>query len=215
MTAPPPATMVWLVRHGQRADVDPAWQPRRCHHTEVPLSSLGEAQAAATGARLAREGLAAMVASPYLRAVQTADAIARAAGLCVGIERGAMEWQNPAWFPSRPPLESPRALAARFAAIDPSYRSLVRPRWPETLEQVRARMARTIRRLVAAFEGPLLVVGHGATVLHMAQALLGASAAVETRLCAPVGLRWANGRWRLTTNGATDHLTGSLLDLKH
>lgn len=199
-------TILHLVRHGQRADTDPAWRPKVCQHTEVPLSPLGEKMADATGRRLAGEGIRVIYCSPYLRAVQTAAAIARHTGLRIFIEPGVMEHQNINWFPRRPPLETVAALAKRFPAIDPSHRTLVRPVWPETKEEVLARLKRSAQAIVARGGGSVLVVGHGMTVFGMATALLDPPYPVDDALCGLTRLVLRPRGWRLQLNGVTDHL---------
>ena len=64
---------VFLVRHAEAAPGEP---------DELrPLTDAGRAAARALGERLAQEQLDAVVTSPYLRARETGEAIARAAGL--------------------------------------------------------------------------------------------------------------------------------------
>jgi broad specificity phosphatase PhoE len=189
-------------------DTDPAWKPQVCHHTEVPLSPLGQAQAEALGRRLATARIAHLFCSPYLRAVETASAIARHTGLAIRIEPGAMEWQNVDWFPRRPPLQTTAELATQFPMIDASYIARVQPVWPETEAQARERLGRTIKQLVGEFAGSILVIGHGMTVMGMADALLDPPyAGVDDALCGIVRLALRNGKWKLQLNGDTDHLT--------
>lgn len=210
--ATPGVSTVWLVRHGQRMDVDPAWKPRRCHHTEVPLSPLGHSQADALGRRLATAGIEHLFCSPYLRAVQTAVAVARHTGLPIKVEHGVMEWQNIAWFPASPPLESVASLATQYPALNTGYRSRVQPTWPETLDQNRQRLRQTIKQLVRDEKGPILVVGHGATVVGMARALLSSpEQRIADALCGIVQLQFKSGQWRLEMNGETTHLEGGTL----
>jgi phosphohistidine phosphatase SixA len=63
---------LFVVRHAEAAPGEP-------DHLR-PLTSAGRKAAAALGKRLASEGIDAVVSSPLLRARQTADAIAAAAG---------------------------------------------------------------------------------------------------------------------------------------
>jgi broad specificity phosphatase PhoE len=71
-------TRVLLVRHGQSQGNA---ERRFGGHSPTPLSELGRRQAEATGRALAREGVTAVYSSDLLRAVQTAEPLARAAGL--------------------------------------------------------------------------------------------------------------------------------------
>ena len=210
------ANIIWLVRHGQRRDTDPTWKPRVCHHTEVPLSPMGQAQAAALGERLTGEGIDHLFCSPYLRAVQTASAIARQTGLAIKIEHGAMEWQNLDWFPKRPPLQTVEELAVQFPEIDTTYQSRIQPVWPETESQARHRLGRTIKQLSSEFEGQILVVGHGMTVMGMAGELLDSpKTRVDDVLCGIVQLQFHNGKWELELNGDAGHLRGELASSLH
>ena len=63
---------LFVVRHAEAAPGEP-------DHLR-PLTSAGRKAAAALGKRLASEGIDAVVSSPLLRARQTAEAIAAAAG---------------------------------------------------------------------------------------------------------------------------------------
>src|SRR5579883_1131315 len=69
-----------LVRHAEAAAGDP--------DALRPLTAAGRAHARALGQRLREEGLAldAVVTSPLLRARQTGEAIARAAGLAAEVD---------------------------------------------------------------------------------------------------------------------------------
>jgi broad specificity phosphatase PhoE len=75
-------TRVLLVRHGQSQGNA---ERRFGGHSPTPLSGLGRRQAEATARALASEGLTAIYSSDLLRAVQTAEPLARATGL--GINR--------------------------------------------------------------------------------------------------------------------------------
>jgi broad specificity phosphatase PhoE len=72
------STRILLVRHGQSQGNA---ERRFGGHSPTPLSELGVAQAEATARALAREGVTAIYSSDLLRAVQTAEPLAREAGL--------------------------------------------------------------------------------------------------------------------------------------
>jgi probable phosphoglycerate mutase len=73
-------TRVLLIRHGQSQGNA---ERRFGGHTPTPLSQLGHAQAEATARALATEGITAIYSSDLLRAVQTAEPLARATGLSI------------------------------------------------------------------------------------------------------------------------------------
>ena len=116
---------IWVVRHGERADVDPEWEKTATRPHDPPLTALGHVQAAATATVLAGEAIEAIFSSPFLRCMQTAAAIARALGLQIRIEPGLSEILNASWYSSDPVDEamSDDALAAAVgdALIDRSY----------------------------------------------------------------------------------------------
>jgi len=68
-------TVTLLLRHGQ---TPMSAQKRYAGRSDVPLTDLGVQQAVAAAKRLASAGLDAIVASPLLRAVQTAEEVASA-----------------------------------------------------------------------------------------------------------------------------------------
>ena len=72
------ATRVLLVRHGQSQGNA---ERRFGGHSATPLSELGRRQAEATAGALAAEGVTAIYSSDLLRALQTAEPLARATGL--------------------------------------------------------------------------------------------------------------------------------------
>ena len=87
---------ILLVRHGETL-----WnrEGRYQGRTDVPLSEVGEAQAAALGARLARVPLAVAVASPLSRARRTAEAVlaARNAPPTLELDAGLLEISHGGW----------------------------------------------------------------------------------------------------------------------
>jgi broad specificity phosphatase PhoE/ribonuclease HI len=95
--APPtgPVTRLILVRHGDTAY---SGEQRFCGSTDVPLTPLGEQQAAALAARAPMIGdVAAVVSSPLQRARRTAELIAGALGLPVGVDPQLAELDFGAW----------------------------------------------------------------------------------------------------------------------
>jgi broad specificity phosphatase PhoE len=153
-----PMTLL-LARHGQTdLNVDERWQGR----IDAPLNAAGVAQAQ----NLARElpaGIDALVASPLLRARQTAAPAAERLGLAVrldadfrerdfGVFEGLTEAEVAAQFPE---------LAARNAA----YRWDMEPPGAESTRAVVERVARGLQRLCDGHRGQtVLLVSHGFVV---------------------------------------------------
>jgi len=165
---------VWLARHGDRQDfADPGWAATADRPFDPPLSALGRRQARALARRLASEPLAHLFSSPFLRCVETTSPIADALELAIALDDGLSEWLNREWFPERPALMDPAAAARCFPRVDPAYCSRGAAEHGEGGEQALRRAGRLARRLVDEFEGDLLLVGHGASVLGAAAELLG------------------------------------------
>ena len=73
-------TKLFLIRHGQSAGNA---EGRFGGHSPTPLSKLGEEQAEKTAKVLAKEGITAVYSSDLLRAVKTAEPLARLLGIPV------------------------------------------------------------------------------------------------------------------------------------
>ena len=141
-------TRLLLLRHGQtELSVDRRYSGRG----EVPLTPLGERQAAAAAARLARLDVAAVVSSPLGRARQTAAALGRE----VEIHEGLIETDFGAWE---------RLTFAEASAKDPELhgRWLGDPSMPapngESFDQVHRRVRRARDDLMAKYGGRTIVV---------------------------------------------------------
>ncbi|MGB8961236.1 MAG: bifunctional RNase H/acid phosphatase [Pseudonocardiaceae bacterium] len=88
-------TRLLMLRHGQ---TEHSAQRRYSGRGDLPLTELGERQAAAAAARLANsDGVAAVVSSPLLRARQTAQPAADALGVPVTVHDGLIETDFGAW----------------------------------------------------------------------------------------------------------------------
>src|SRR3954469_1059156 len=134
---------LWLVRHGQSAGnvardaADAAGKAMidiKVRDVDVPLSPLGERQAAALGRWFAAlpeaERPEIVLASPYVRARQTAKAICEAGGV-VG--------------DARPPIVDERLREREFGIFDRLTTQGIRQKYPELAEQ-RALMGKFYHR---------------------------------------------------------------------
>jgi len=79
---------ILVARHGQTA-----WnaQNKVCGRTDLPLTELGQAQAKELARKLEHEGLDLIIASPMLRARQTAQAVADLCGAEVMVDDRLIE----------------------------------------------------------------------------------------------------------------------------
>ncbi|MEW5992405.1 MAG: histidine phosphatase family protein [Chloroflexota bacterium] len=145
--SPGPGARLWLVRHGE---TEWARLGRHTGRTDVPLTDVGRAQAAALAGRLAGLGFAAVLSSPLIRAVETA----RIAGFegVVTSDPDLREWDYG---------EDEGRTAREMRAERPGWtiwRNGVRG--GEPIEAVAARADRVIAR-ARALEGDTLVFAHG------------------------------------------------------
>ncbi|HEY0603121.1 MAG TPA: histidine phosphatase family protein [Herpetosiphonaceae bacterium] len=202
------ASTVFLCRHGHRIEwARPDWCGDGDNKYDPYLSDQGIAQARALGRYLRRESIDHIVVSPFLRAIETAHYIAEQLERRFVIEDGAGEWLNVEWFPEgAPQLPAPGARMQRFPRIDTDYCSWQTPSYPETQEQMQARMGAVIQHLVREHAGSLLIVGHGHTVTEMAAALSGLpSQSFGFEPCCLTRLDRRDGTWHVTMNGETAH----------
>jgi len=98
---------VYLVRHGERMDFnekkkwDPEWPKRAVslglNPQDAPLTERGHSQARET-AELIGRNVKNVYTSPFLRCVQTAEAISKSLGCELTRSADLTEWMNPEWF---------------------------------------------------------------------------------------------------------------------
>ncbi|MBD2664793.1 phosphoglycerate mutase [Richelia sinica FACHB-800] len=205
--------IVWIARHANRLDfVNPDWFLTAERRYDPPLSDDGMIQAQQLAQRLKGEKIAHIFASPFLRTVQTANAVAEALDLSIKLETGLSEWLNPEWMTEEPERLSTLALADLFPRIDTSYTSRIAAQYPETHAKVRERSGQTARCLAAEFfPDDILLVAHGASVLGGAMGFVGDIAIKEVKatLCSLVKLVRQDSEWLLELTGDTSHLTAT------
>ncbi|MEH2300410.1 histidine phosphatase family protein [Nostoc sp.] len=203
--------IVWIARHANRLDfVNPDWFLTAERRYDPPLSDDGMVQAQQLAKRFKGENIAHIFASPFLRTVQTANAVAEVLNLPLKLETGLSEWLNPVWMTEEPERLSTPALAELFPRIDISYTSRIAANYPETREKVRERSGQTARCLATEFlPDNILLVAHGASVLGGAMGLVGEIAITEVKasLCSLVKVVREDPEWLLELKGDTSHLT--------
>jgi broad specificity phosphatase PhoE len=203
--------IIWIARHANRLDfVNPEWFLTAERRYDPPLSEDGFLQAQQLANRLKREKIDRIFASPFLRTVQTANAVAEVLDLPIKLETGLSEWLNPAWMAEEPKRLATEELAELFPRIDTSYTPRIAAIYPETHEQAQTRSGETARCLAAEFSSEdILLVGHGASVQGAAMGLVGEIALTEVKasLCSLVKVVRQHPEWFLELKGDTSHLT--------
>ncbi|OHV41919.1 MULTISPECIES: histidine phosphatase family protein [Pseudofrankia] len=160
-------TTVHLVRHGE------VFNPEKILYGRLPnyrLSEAGEKQAKVTAEFLARLDVAAVVASPLMRAQQTAAPIAAAHRLPVLADHRLIESRN--FFEGRAFEASPRLL--RDPKMWSVLRNPLRPSWGEPYTEIAERMLGAAAEWRDAFSGRhIVLVSHQLPVWTARRALEG------------------------------------------
>lgn len=207
----PDTCWLYLVRHGATAN-NRARPPRiQGRRTDPGLSEQGHEQARQTGRALAAQPLSAVYSSPLLRARQTARAIARPRGLSVEliedlIEVDVGQWEGRSWEE----IERTDPEAYQLFTADPGVHPY---RGGENLGTIQARVVPAISRLMAENLGRLIVAaGHNcvnrAYLAHLLGMPLAKYRSIPQDNCGLNLLRYRDGRTKLVTLNAVDHLFG-------
>src|SRR5215212_9952250 len=205
-------TRILLIRHGEsRGNAE----RRFGGHTPTPLSELGHAQAEAAARALASENITAIYSSDLLRAVQTAEPLARETGLRVQ--------QSSAFRERSVGLMEGLTFEEAAAAHPEEYAALLRRDFERVLaggESYRQLLDRASARLDRAVEqnpgGTVAVFSHTGTICILVLHLMGALDAPELK---PVWISSSNcgvtrfaiqrgGLTRLLNANDTRHLSG-------
>jgi broad specificity phosphatase PhoE len=162
-------TRLYLVRHGATALTT---EDKFSGDIGVELSDDGRWQASKLGERLAKEGIAAVYASPLSRAVDTAHLIADRMGLKPVLADGLREISHGRWEGL-----SRREVEAQFGDEYASWENdpfTFAPQGGESGLAVLARALPVIRDVVTTHVGKrVLVVSHKATLRLVLSSLLG------------------------------------------
>jgi probable phosphoglycerate mutase len=200
-----------FVRHGQ---TDFSLHARLCGSIDPPLNATGLAMAEALGQRYGSAKLSAIYASPSLRARQTAEPTARAAGLPLRILDGLREISYGDWeglFEADLARDQPD----RFRAWQ-EHPARVAPPGGETAVQIAERGMAALAIVRGEFpEGRVMVVSHKATLRIILCSLLGVDvdlfrSRIAQKVCAVSVVDWKASGPLLTVLGDVSHLPPDL-----
>jgi probable phosphoglycerate mutase len=200
-----------MVRHGQ---TDFSRENRFCGLIDPPLNDVGIRMAEALGKAYGEVPFRAIISSPSIRAVRTAQAVADRVGLPVETADGLREIAYGEWDGLRQD-EVERQFPAEFHwwALDPASRGTP---GGETAFAVAARAVPVVDRLRERCpDGNVLLVSHKATIRILTCALLGLDVRLfRERLAQPVAsvTRFEIGphRVRLVAIADESHLPSDL-----
>ena len=165
-------TCVYLLRHGATAVNRCVPYRLQGRGSDLPLDEIGRAQALRAAEALAGHGLEAVYCSPLLRARQTAEVVARRAGLEATVVLDLTEadigaWEGLSWdeIRARDPDRLDRFLAAPGTVPYPGGESFL---------DAQRRVAPALDALAALHpDGTIAVVGHNITNRAYLALLLG------------------------------------------
>lgn len=204
-------TRVFLLRHGATAanlEIPYRLQGRG---SDRPLDEAGRLQAKAAGMALSNAGLSAVFASPLLRSIQTAEAVAAASGLQVLIEPGVIEadigrWEGLTWDEA--------------AAADPDHHRQfmqdpgITP-YPEgeSFRDAGQRASIAIQNIASEYHGrSVAIVGHNILNRGYLAPLIGLPMSIARGVRQANGginlIEYENGTARLITLNSVLHLDG-------
>lgn len=206
---------IYIIRHGFRLDhEDKSWKATAKRPFDAPLSETGHLQAQKTAVALKDTGITTIFSSPLRRAVQTATHVADGLDLPIHLENGIVEWLNPKWYDYTGWQQPIDGRLEEFPSIDPSYKSLVIPVYPENHESVAGgRGNYAARHLSYSNEGPILLVTHGVIVMTLVEAFTGSRKGIDGKTCAITILEKQADGWVLVSS-STEHLDKELSENK-
>jgi 2,3-bisphosphoglycerate-dependent phosphoglycerate mutase len=206
-------TRVLLVRHGQSQGNA---ERRFGGHSPTPLSELGHRQAGATARTLAAEGVTAIYSSDLLRAVETAEPLARTTGLEIN-RTSALRERSVGLMEGLTFEEAAEAYPEEYAALlRRDFEHVLRG--GESYRQLLDRASAELDRAVERHRGGTIVVfSHTGTICILVLHLMGALDAPNLK---PVWVSSANcgvTRFEIQHGGLTRLLrandTRHLLDI--
>jgi probable phosphoglycerate mutase len=191
MTTALNAIPFWFLRHGE---TDWNAEGRSQGTTDIPLNTVGIAQARRAALAMVDRGVVTIVASPLSRALRTAEIVAEALALPVATDPGLMEVAFG--------TEEGQPMGDWY---DDWIAGGYTPAGAETFAALRDRAVAAVNR-ATAHPGPVLVVAHGA-LFRALRLALGHEPNVRTPNALPI---WcappATGRVWEVTPAALPHL---------
>lgn len=207
---------LYFVRHGLREDFEnEIWRVTAENPWDPPLSADGRGQAGDIRAFFTDMNIHGIFSSPFLRTLETAQAVSSGCGAPVWIEEALCEWLNPGWHTVPPRWLPPADAASRFPCVDRTYATTAHAVYPETDEagEVRARCTLFLDSVLHGdLPGNLVFVTHGAPLAQCMAHLLGGTDGTDFRMAAITELEQHGAEFQLLRSGCA-HLR--ILDELH
>lgn len=203
------ARTLYLVRHGERLDThDRTWyENQHANKYDPPLSDHGKQQAQQLAQHLRHAPIQHIFSSPYWRALQTAHPIAQALQLPLYVEAGIGEWLGRSMISQEPTITPAYQRRDEFPELDFSHHSRRVPHYPESVTACFDRLEQTVVQFLTAYDGNLLLVGHGRTVTGIAHRLVGKpEGQFKYQQAGLTTLTFEGTSWQLGLNSDITHL---------
>lgn len=199
---------LWIARHGNRKDfADPTWAATASRPHDPGLAPDGVAQSRKLGHRLQNAAIDRVLASPFLRTIQTAHHVTHLTGHAVRLEPGLGEWRNPDWFDAPPSLLPEADLNGTFSRLRFDHAPCHTAAYPETKAESLRRIGATGRCLADRFsEESLLLIGHGITVWGLLNGFFDDIADTGCPLASLTELVEDDQGWHLVRRNDVSHL---------
>lgn len=158
---------VYFIRHGQTAEnVGTTFQP-----PDAPLNDKGREQAVKIADRISKLSFDALLASPFLRAKQTAEVISQTSGHPVELNPLFHERLKPTSINGKP-FSDPQAHATWLAWQESLYAPSIRVEDGENFDDLMARADSGLEYLLQRPESTLVVVTHGFILMALVSRVL-------------------------------------------
>jgi broad specificity phosphatase PhoE len=219
-----PGAMVYVARHGEplvgrggkesrleddlQIAVAAEWAKTTKMPQNPPLSRRGRQQGLELGQALIGKGVSHVYCSPFLRCVQTAEAVAEVLNCPFRVEMGLCEWLIKPWYPSDPrPQMCGESIFEVYPTCDGSYNSLVKEvDYPEEDDKMRARLDASMKHLVGDGHGAaglnfgsILVIAHASGIEALCKALVPSASILPTPFCSLTAMeKTAYGTWMMS-----------------
>ena len=156
----------WIVRHALREDsVHPDWVKTAERPWDSPLAKEGFAQAEKLAKRLKNTNIAHLISSPFLRALQTSDCLAKVLGIPVIVDTGLGEWGNAQTNIPSDGTPNRHKINKMFPNIH-SFRDSVVPSYPiESENALCNRMQTTMKAILQTYHKDILIVTHSSPLI--------------------------------------------------
>ncbi len=199
---------IWIVRHGLRVDfTDPDWVKTAENPYNPPLDEKGIKQAEETAVRLMSEQIDYIFTSPFLRTLQTANAIAEKKGMKFNVETGFSEWLKSDEFSYKPELPSPDEMAEKFPFLNTSYESVTPSAYPESRNELDKRTEKVLSEIINKYNGNILIISHGSPIKSIYKSLINVVPDDYQPMCSVSLFSLVSGEWKLEINSDSSHLT--------